>query len=286
MRTEPSIRRQAAGGSSGQPSAAQTPSFHGAPAAPPATPGCRARPGGPPATRRRRGGRRPARAVPADPRGDADSFDPGTRWSTSTPSRRCRARAEARGPRRQLVDAVQRLHHDALDAQVVAPHPLDELGVVEALDPDPAAPGDPGPCAVDGDRAGRGARRRRGCRRRPGGTSVTGLPSSRKPGPAGRVAVPCRSSSTTSGARGLFSTPTTAPQNPVCASSTTRPVSAGTSGGGVVRGCGQGGGTVRQHPPDASGRAPAGPSDSRGPWRRAAGPGRGWPGPSPGAAPR
>ena len=42
----------------------------------------------------------------------------------------------------QVVDAVQRLHHDRLDPQVVAPDPLDQRRVVHALDPDPAAAGD------------------------------------------------------------------------------------------------------------------------------------------------
>ena len=91
---------------------------------------------------------------------------------------------EAAHRRRQVVDAVQRLDHDPLDAQVVAPHLLDELGVVDALDPDPAGPRDPrasapstaiepeavtrGPVAAAADAAGRRA---------------TGSPSIRKPAP-------------------------------------------------------------------------------------------------------
>ena len=43
----------------------------------------------------------------------------------------------------QVVDAVEVLHDDALDPQVVAPDLLDQLGVVPALDVDPALPGDP-----------------------------------------------------------------------------------------------------------------------------------------------
>src|SRR3712207_8810512 len=39
----------------------------------------------------------------------------------------------------QVVDAVQHLHDDALDPQVVAPDLLDQLGVVASLDPDPRA---------------------------------------------------------------------------------------------------------------------------------------------------
>ncbi len=66
----------------------------------------------------------------------------------------------------QVVDAAEVLDHDPLDAQVVAPHPLDQLGVVAALDEDPARPRHPGRRVVDGHRArrgaGRGGRRRRG----------------------------------------------------------------------------------------------------------------------------
>ncbi len=39
--------------------------------------------------------------------------------------------------RRQVVDAVQRLDHDARDAEVVAPYLLDQFGVMHALDVDP-----------------------------------------------------------------------------------------------------------------------------------------------------
>ena len=72
----------------------------------------------------------------------------------------------------QVVDAAEVLDDDALDPQVVAPDLLDQLGVVAALDEDPAGPGDPRPGAVDGDRAGRRAGRagRRGlAHRRAGG---------------------------------------------------------------------------------------------------------------------
>ena len=49
----------------------------------------------------------------------------------------------ARGPEvahlvGEVVGAVEALDDDALDPEVVTPHPLDELGVVHALDPDPA----------------------------------------------------------------------------------------------------------------------------------------------------
>src|SRR5699024_820659 len=55
-----------------------------------------------------------------------------------------------------------------LDAQVMAPDLLDELGVVPALDEDPRAARHPGPRAVDGDRAAGGAGARL-LRRREGG---------------------------------------------------------------------------------------------------------------------
>src|SRR6266498_1411086 len=45
----------------------------------------------------------------------------------------------------EVVDAVDRLDDDALDAQVVAPDPFKQRRVVDALDPDPARPGDPRP---------------------------------------------------------------------------------------------------------------------------------------------
>ena len=61
-----------------------------------------------------------------------------TRWSSRTPSRCARARGEARQHLAQVVGAVEALDDDALDAQVVAPHLLDQLGVVHAFHPDPA----------------------------------------------------------------------------------------------------------------------------------------------------
>ena len=59
----------------------------------------------------------------------------------------------------EVVDAAEVLDDDALEAQVVTPDLLDELGVVPALDEDPAGPGHLGPGAVDGHRAGGGAGR-------------------------------------------------------------------------------------------------------------------------------
>ena len=99
----------------------------------------------------------------------------------------------------QVVDAAEVLHDDALDPQVVAPDLLDELGVVPALDVDPALPGHPRLRAVDGDRAGRRTRRLRGAFARTGGTRITGLPSSRNPGPSGKVRRLLRRSSSVDG---------------------------------------------------------------------------------------
>ena len=48
----------------------------------------------------------------------------------------------------QVVDTVQHLDDDTLVAEVVAPDPLDERGVVDALDQDARRPGDAGPLTV------------------------------------------------------------------------------------------------------------------------------------------
>ena len=61
----------------------------------------------------------------------------------------------------EVVGSVEQLDDDAFDAQVVAPHLLDELGVVTALDQDAAGPGDAGGRTGHGD----------GARRRPPGSS-------------------------------------------------------------------------------------------------------------------
>ena len=52
---------------------------------------------------------------------------------------------------REVVDAVEHLDDDTLDAQVVAPHLLDELGVVPPLDEDPGGPRGAGAGAVPGE---------------------------------------------------------------------------------------------------------------------------------------
>ena len=66
-----------------------------------------------------------------------------------------RARPERGDGPDDVVDAVHRLDDHADLAQVVAPHVLEQLGVVAALDPDPARRGDPGPDRRAGDRARR-----------------------------------------------------------------------------------------------------------------------------------
>ncbi len=54
----------------------------------------------------------------------------------------------------EVVGALEVLDRNTLDAQVVAPHLLDQLGVVPALDEDAAGAGDTGAGALDVDRAG------------------------------------------------------------------------------------------------------------------------------------
>ena len=63
---------------------------------------------------------------------------------------------EAGDDRRQVVDAAEVLDHDADVAQVVAPDLLHKLGVVAALDVDPAGARHLGPALRRGDRARRG----------------------------------------------------------------------------------------------------------------------------------
>ena len=101
------------------------------------------------------GPRRTASAIRA-------SLEPATRWSTSTPSRRPGPGRNSADDGDQVVDAAQVLDHHALDAQIVAPHLLDQFGVVAALDVDPAGKRHlcPGAGHRDGTRCGA-----RGCRR-------------------------------------------------------------------------------------------------------------------------
>src|SRR6266705_6664656 len=85
---------------------------------------------------------------------------------------------EAGHDRGQVVDTAEVLDHDADVAQVVAPDLLDELGVVPALDVDPARPGDPRPARRRGDRPRR--------RPRPAGGS---LPRRSRPDQCDRLAL-------------------------------------------------------------------------------------------------
>ena len=97
-----------------------------------------------------------------------------TPWTRRRGGRRARRAARCGdGPNAgdggdEVVDAVHRLDDDAELAQVVAPDVLEQLGVVAALDPDPAGGGDPAgsrgaaatePDAVERRRAGVGDRR-------------------------------------------------------------------------------------------------------------------------------
>ena len=56
----------------------------------------------------------------------------------------CRLGPELRQHRLEVVDALEVLDDDTLDPQVVAPHPLDQLGVVATLHEDAARLGYPG----------------------------------------------------------------------------------------------------------------------------------------------
>ena len=71
-----------------------------------------------------------------------------------------RFRPEVGDDRSQIIDAVKHLDHDALDPQVVAPDPLDELCVVLAFDEDARSAGDPRSGARDRPRSAGGPRRR------------------------------------------------------------------------------------------------------------------------------
>ena len=104
------------------------------------------------------------------------SFEPATRWSTSTPSRRPGAGPELLDDRGEIVDAAEVFDDDALDPQVVTPDLFDEFGVVTALDVDPAARATSRVARAatepDAVRVARGAARR-------GGVKITGRPSMR-----------------------------------------------------------------------------------------------------------
>ena len=72
---------------------------------------------------------------------------PGTRWSRRTPTRRLGPGRSSSSTPAQVVGAVETLDHDAFDAKIVAPHLLDQLGVVHAFDQDARAGARRGRCA-------------------------------------------------------------------------------------------------------------------------------------------
>ena len=76
--------------------------------------------------------------------GQAGLLGPGDEVVDEHAEAALRRRAERGDGGGEVVDAVHRLDDDAELAQVVAPHVLEQLGVVAALDPDPAGRGDPG----------------------------------------------------------------------------------------------------------------------------------------------
>ena len=116
-----------------------------------------------------------------------DSLESGTRWSTSTPSRRPGPGPELGHGAGEVVNAVQGFDDDALHPEVVTPDLFHEFGVVLAFHPDPAGLGHLGALPADpdraGGRAGRRLRRAAACAG-PGGISRMGCPSSRKPKPS------------------------------------------------------------------------------------------------------
>ena len=193
--TAPRMRRQAAGGSTGQPRPAQTPSFHGVPRG---TSGQAAMP----SAAGRTACQTSTYGWPSDPhvrrhhlRGQPGLLAAGHQVVDEHAEPALRPGREVAHHRRQVVDAAEVLDDDALDAQVVAPHLLDQLGVVPALDVDPAAAGDPGAGAghrrptrrryagAPPPRARRRAGPARPARRRPGSPARAGRPGAGRAGP-------------------------------------------------------------------------------------------------------
>jgi hypothetical protein len=124
----------------------------------------------------------------------------------------------------KVVDAAEVLHNHPNVAQVIAPNLLHQLGVVAALDIDPAGQrvlARPAGPTTEPEAVRVGTDRGRG-----GALSTTGLPSDQNPAPRAKVRlVPCRSSKTTR----PRSQRSTAPQNPDVASSSTSPTSSARS---------------------------------------------------------
>ena len=157
--------------SCGSPSTSQMPCFHSTPAGCPASRASPTRAGftacqmstyGWPSTSTCRP---PGRSPPTRRSGPPCCPGPGGR---PAPRAGARVRARTRDDAGQLVDAAEQLDDDARRPQVVAPDLLDQLGVVPALDVDPAGQRHLGPGRDRrGDRAGgrprsvgRGSRRR------------------------------------------------------------------------------------------------------------------------------
>ena len=69
-----------------------------------------------------------------------DSLEPATRWSTRIPSRRRGVGRNAGDGASEVVDAVHRLDDDAELAEIVAPHVLEQLGVVACPRPRSGSP--------------------------------------------------------------------------------------------------------------------------------------------------
>ena len=100
---------------------------------------------------------RAARAT-ADGFGDAGLLRAGHEVVDEHAEPTARAGLELLDDADEIVDAAEVFDDHALDAQVVAPHLLDEFGVVSALDVDPAGQRHPG-LRPYRHRTGRGARR-------------------------------------------------------------------------------------------------------------------------------
>ena len=179
MRTR--LRRRGQNVVGSVPSAAHMPSFHGTPRG---TSGQRSRPSTPglhagPHVDERVAGDEHVRVL--DGGGEAQLLGARHEVIDEHAEAPCGTRGEPGDGGGQVVDAVHRLDDDGELAEVVAPDVLDQLGVVAALDPDPAGGGDRrsagGAAATDPDAVSAGALDGATVGRR----SVTGRPSSRKP---------------------------------------------------------------------------------------------------------
>ena len=154
------------------------------------------------------------------------SLEPATRWSTSTPTRRSGPGPEVAQVLGEVVDAARGTPRRRPRCAGRRPRPSRRARRRAGPRRRSGWPGRPGPWR----------RARRPTRTpyasawprapaRAGGTRITGTPSSRKPGPSGKVRrLPRRSSSVT--VPRSRSTATISPHQSVVTSSTTRPMSA------------------------------------------------------------